>query len=89
MGSGMSMNTLKAVLPLTIRNRTRSKVLLDAGAEGAESSRRAMVRICLPKTDLLELVLATYGANKTAHQFPICKRKSLAGVEGPMLNPKN
>lgn len=76
MGSGMSMNTLKVVLPLTIRNRTRSKkVLLDAGAEGAESSRRAMVRICLPKTDLLELVLATYGANKTAHQFTHLQEK--------------
>ena len=39
MGSGMSMNLLKAGFPLTVWNRTRSKMkpLLDAGAEGAES----------------------------------------------------
>jgi len=39
MGSGMSMNILKAGYPLTVWNRTRSKMkpLIDAGAKGAES----------------------------------------------------
>jgi 3-hydroxyisobutyrate dehydrogenase len=41
MGSGMSMNLLRAGFPLTVWNRTPSKMkpLLDAGAGGAGSPR--------------------------------------------------
>ncbi|MDH5200506.1 MAG: NAD(P)-binding domain-containing protein, partial [Candidatus Bathyarchaeota archaeon] len=41
MGSGMSMNLLRAGFPITVWNRTPSKMkpLLDAGAEGAGSPR--------------------------------------------------
>jgi 3-hydroxyisobutyrate dehydrogenase len=41
MGSGMSMNILKAGYPLTVWNRTRSKMkpLIDAGAKEADSPR--------------------------------------------------
>ena len=46
MGSGMSMNLLRAGFPLTVWNRTPSKMkpLLDAGAEGAGSPREVAER---------------------------------------------
>lgn len=46
MGSGMSMNLLKAGFPLTVWNRTPSKMepLLEAGAEGADSPREVAER---------------------------------------------
>ena len=42
MGGAMSMNVLKAGFPLTVWNRTRSKMkpLLDAGAQPADSPKR-------------------------------------------------
>ena len=46
MGSGMSMNLLKAGFPLTVWNRTPSKMkpLLDAGAQGAGSPKEVAER---------------------------------------------
>ena len=46
MGSGMSMNLLKAGFPLTVWNRTPSKMkpLLDAGAHGAGSPKEVAER---------------------------------------------
>ena len=46
MGSGMSMNLLRAGFPITVWNRTPSKMkpLLDAGAEGAGSPREVAER---------------------------------------------
>jgi len=72
MGSGMSMNILKAGYPLTVWNRTRSKMkpLLDAGAEGADSPREVaersdvVISIVTDSPDVEEVVL---GANSVIH----------------------
>ena len=72
MGSGMSMNILKAGYPLTVWNRTRSKMkpLLDAGAEGADSPREVaersdvVISIVTDSPDVEEVVLR---ANSVIH----------------------
>jgi len=69
MGSGMSMNLLKAGFPLTVWNRTRSKMkpLLDAGAEGAGSPREVTERsdvvidIVTDSPDVEEVLLGPEG----------------------------
>jgi len=69
MGSGMSMNLLKAGFPLTVWNRTRSKMkpLLDAGAEGAGSPREVAERsdvvidIVTDSPDVEEVLLGSKG----------------------------
>lgn len=69
MGSGMSMNLLKAGFPLTVWNRTRSKMkpLLDAGAEGAGSPREVAERsdvvidIVTDSPDVEEVLLGPEG----------------------------
>ncbi|MFQ6053316.1 MAG: NAD(P)-dependent oxidoreductase, partial [Candidatus Bathyarchaeia archaeon] len=69
MGSGMSMNLLRAGFPLTVWNRTRSKMepLLEAGAEGAESPREVAERsdviidIVTDSPDVEEVVLGPDG----------------------------
>jgi len=69
MGSGMSMNLLKAGFPLTVWNRTRSKMkpLLDAGAEGAGSPKEVAERsevvidIVTDSPDVEEVLLGPNG----------------------------
>ena len=69
MGSGMSMNLLRAGFPLTVWNRTSSKVkpLLDAGAEGAGSPREVaersdvVVDIVTDSPDVEEVLLGPEG----------------------------
>ncbi len=70
MGSGMSMNLLKAGFPLTVWNRTKSKMkpLTDAGASGAGSPREVAeasdVVICIvtDSPDVEEVLLGPEGA---------------------------
>ena len=69
MGSGMSMNLLRAGFPLTIWNRTPSKMkpLLDAGAGGAGSPREVaemsdvVVDIVTDSPDVEEVLLGPEG----------------------------
>ena len=69
MGSGMSMNLLRAGFPLTVWNRTRSKMraLLEAGAEGAGSPREVAERsdvvidIVTDSPDVEEVLLGPNG----------------------------
>ena len=69
MGSGMSMNLLRAGFPLTVWNRTRSKMrpLLEAGAEGAGSPREVAERsdvvidIVTDSPDVEEVLLGPSG----------------------------
>ncbi len=69
MGSGMSMNLLRAGFPLTVWNRTPSKIkpLLDAGAEGASSPREVaersdvVVDIVTDSPDVEEVLLGPEG----------------------------
>jgi 3-hydroxyisobutyrate dehydrogenase len=69
MGSGMSMNLLKAGFPVTVWNRTQSKMkpLLDAGAEGAKSPKELaeksdiIVDIVTDSSDVEEVLLGTDG----------------------------
>jgi 3-hydroxyisobutyrate dehydrogenase len=70
MGSGMSMNLLKAGFPLTVWNRTPSKMkpLLDAGAKGAESPKEVaessdiVISIVTDSPDVEEVLLGPSGA---------------------------
>lgn len=76
MGSGMSMNILKAGFPLTVWNRTRSKMepLLKAGAEGAESPREVaeksnvIIDIVTDSSDVEEVLLGSEGVFHGAEQ---------------------
>lgn len=76
MGSGMSMNLLKAGFPLTVWNRTRSKMspLIEAGAESAESptevAERSDVVICIvtDSSDVEEVLLGSRGVIKGARK---------------------
>jgi 3-hydroxyisobutyrate dehydrogenase len=69
MGSGMSMNLLKAGFPVTVWNRTGSKMepLIEAGAESAESpmevAERSDVVICIvtDSSDVEEVLLGPRG----------------------------
>ncbi len=69
MGSGMSMNLLRAGFPLTVWNRTPSKMepLLDAGAEGASSPKEVAERsdividIVTDSPDVEEVLLGQNG----------------------------
>ncbi len=69
MGSGMSMNLLKAGFPLTVWNRTASKMkpLLDAGAEGASSpaevaeKSNVVIDIVTDSSDVEEVLLGPKG----------------------------
>lgn len=69
MGSGMSMNLLRAGFPLTVWNRTPSKMkpLLDAGAGGAGSPREVaemsdvVVDIVTDSPDVEEVLLGPEG----------------------------
>jgi 3-hydroxyisobutyrate dehydrogenase len=70
MGSGMSMNLVKAGFPVTVWNRTASKMkpLLDAGAKGAGSPKEVavnsdvMVSIVTDSQDVEEVILGPEGA---------------------------
>ncbi len=70
MGSGMSMNLLKAGFPLTVWNRTASKMkpLTDAGAKGAGSPREVaeasevVISIVTDSPDVEEVILGPDGA---------------------------
>jgi 3-hydroxyisobutyrate dehydrogenase len=70
MGSGMSMNLLKAGFPLTVWNRTPSKMkpLLDAGAKGVESPKEVaessdvVISIVTDSPDVEEVILGPEGA---------------------------
>ena len=70
MGSGMSMNLLKAGFPLTVWNRTKSKMkpLTDAGAKGAGSPKEVaeasdiVVCIVTDSPDVEEVLLGPEGA---------------------------
>jgi 2-hydroxy-3-oxopropionate reductase len=70
MGGGMSMNLLRAGFPLTVWNRTESKMrsLLEAGAEGARSPREVaensdiVVTIVTDSPDVEEVLLGPDGA---------------------------
>ncbi len=70
MGSGMSMNLLKAGFPLTVWNRTKSKMkpLTDAGAKGAGSPREVaeasdvVISIVTDSPDVEEVLLGPEGA---------------------------
>jgi 3-hydroxyisobutyrate dehydrogenase len=69
MGGGMSMNLLRAGFPLTVWNRTPSKMkpLLDSGAEGAGSPREVaersdvVVDIVTDSPDVEEVLLGPEG----------------------------
>ena len=69
MGSGMSMNLLKAGFPLTVWNRTQTKMkpLVEAGAEGADSPREVAERsdvvivIVTDSSDVDEVLLGSRG----------------------------
>jgi 3-hydroxyisobutyrate dehydrogenase len=69
MGSGMSMNLLKAGFPITVWNRTPSKMepLLEAGAEGAGSPREAasgsdvVISMVTDSPDVEEVILGPNG----------------------------
>ncbi|MCW4036789.1 MAG: NAD(P)-binding domain-containing protein, partial [Candidatus Bathyarchaeota archaeon] len=69
MGSGMSMNLLKAGFPLTVWNRTPSKMrpLLEAGAQGAGSPKEVAERseividIVTDSPDVEEVLLGPNG----------------------------
>jgi 3-hydroxyisobutyrate dehydrogenase len=69
MGSGMSMNLLKAGFPLTVWNRTLSKMkpLLDAGAKGAGSPKEVaemseiVIDIVTDSPDVEEVLLGPDG----------------------------
>ena len=69
MGSGMSMNLLNAGFPLTVWNRTRTKMkpLVEAGAEGADSPREVaersdvVVDIVTDSSDVDEVLLGSRG----------------------------
>jgi 3-hydroxyisobutyrate dehydrogenase len=69
MGSGMSMNLLKAGFPLTVWNRTPSKMkpLLDAGAKGAGSPKEVaessdiVISIVTDSPDVEEVLLGSSG----------------------------
>jgi len=69
MGSGMSMNLLNAGFPLTVWNRTRTKMkpLVEAGAEGADSPREVAERsdvvivIVTDSSDVDEVLLGSRG----------------------------
>jgi 3-hydroxyisobutyrate dehydrogenase len=70
MGSGMSMNLVKAGFPVTVWNRTASKMeaLLEAGAEGAGSPKEVaensdiIVSIVTDSQDVEEVILGPEGA---------------------------
>ncbi len=74
MGSGMSMNLLKAGFPVTVWNRTRSKMkpLLDAGAKGAGSPSEVAERsdividIVTDSADVEEVLLGPSGVIRGA-----------------------
>jgi 3-hydroxyisobutyrate dehydrogenase len=69
MGSGMSMNLLKAGFPVTVWNRTQSKMkpLLEAGAEGAGSPKELaeksdiIIGIVTDSSDVEEVLLGSDG----------------------------
>ena len=70
MGSGMSMNLVKAGFPVTVWNRTESKMkpLVDAGAKGAGSPKEAaegadvIISIVTDSSDVEEVILGSKGA---------------------------
>ena len=70
MGSGMSMNLVKAGFPVTVWNRTESKMkpLVDAGAKGAVSPMEAaegadvIISIVTDSSDVEEVILGQNGA---------------------------
>lgn len=70
MGSGMSMNILKAGFPLTVWNRTESKMepLVEAGAKAAESPKEVaensdiVIDIVTDSPDVEEVILGHEGA---------------------------
>jgi len=70
MGSGMSMNLVKAGFPVTVWNRTESKMkpLVDAGAKGAGSPKEAamgadvIISIVTDSSDVEEVILGPNGA---------------------------
>jgi 3-hydroxyisobutyrate dehydrogenase len=70
MGSGMSMNLVKAGFPVTVWNRTTSKMepLLEAGAKGAGSPKEVaensdiVVSIVTDSQDVEEVILGPEGA---------------------------
>jgi 3-hydroxyisobutyrate dehydrogenase len=70
MGSGMSMNLVKAGFPVTVWNRTSSKMepLLEAGAKGAGSPKEVaensdvVVSIVTDSQDVEEVILGPEGA---------------------------
>jgi 3-hydroxyisobutyrate dehydrogenase len=70
MGSGMSMNLVKAGFPVTVWNRTASKMrpLLEAGANGAGSPKEVaensdvVVSIVTDSKDVEEVILGPSGA---------------------------
>jgi 3-hydroxyisobutyrate dehydrogenase len=70
MGSGMSMNLVKAGFPVTVWNRTASKMesLLEAGAKGAGSPKEVaensdiVVSIVTDSQDVEEVILGPEGA---------------------------
>jgi 3-hydroxyisobutyrate dehydrogenase len=70
MGSGMSMNLVKAGFPVTVWNRTASKMepLIEAGAEGAGSPKEVaensdiVVSIVTDSQDVEEVILGPEGA---------------------------
>jgi len=69
MGSGMSMNLLKAGFPLTVWNRTQTKMkpLVEAGADGADSPKEVAERsdvvidIVTDSPDVEEVLLGPRG----------------------------
>jgi 3-hydroxyisobutyrate dehydrogenase len=69
MGSGMSMNILKAGFPLTVWNRTESKMkpLIEAGAKGASSPKKVaeesdvIISIVTDSSDVEEVILGQNG----------------------------
>jgi 3-hydroxyisobutyrate dehydrogenase len=70
MGSGMSMNLVKAGFPVTVWNRTASKMrpLLEAGAKGAETPKEVaensevVISIVTDSKDVEEVILGPSGA---------------------------
>jgi len=75
MGKPMAMNILKAGYPLTVWNRTRSKMddLLAAGASGAESPKEVaeksevVITIVTDSPDVEEVILGPQGVIHGAH----------------------
>ncbi len=79
MGSGMSMNLVKAGFPVTVWNRTASKMepLLEAGAKGAGSPKEVaensdiVVSIVTDSQDVEEVILGPEGAIHGARSWSV------------------